>query len=136
MKRRITQEGVTPDRADRIIEGYRRKVIEGVPPRYAEANLKPEVLRAKRESEVENLVKTQAERWHLPVAAVQKVMSKDVKRLRDNAHLLPQMMVQKHYAKLKELSGKAYTNRRTAQSPLAAALVNSGAELNLKSTDS
>lgn len=124
--RRITQEGVTPDRAERIIEKYKDKVVSGVPPRYAEAHLKPEVLRAKRESEIDGLVKSLAERFHLPVETVESVVSKAIVRLHANPRLLVQVVVREHEPKLRKLSDEAYIERRTTKSPMAAALVKSG----------
>lgn len=134
--RRLAQEGVTPERAAKIIEIYKEKVIAGVPPRYAEANLKPEVLQAKRDSQVDNIAKSLAARFHLPVSTVEAVVSKSVQRLRANNHLLPQVVMQKHEAELTKLSLEAYNSRRASQSPLAAALVSTGAGFYHKDTAS
>lgn len=136
VKRRITQEGVTPSRADKIIEQYKEKVAKGVPYRYAETSLKAEVLRAKRDSEVDGLVKSLAERFHLPVSVVEPLLAKSVKRLRDFPHVLVSWEVSKHESKLRKLSDEAYTNRRATQSPMAAALVKSGALASHKAKDS
>lgn len=136
VRRRITQEGVTPNRADKIVEQYKEKVAKGVPYRYAETSLKSEVLRAKRDSEVDGLVKSLAERFHLPVSVVEPLLAKSVTRLRDNPHVLVTWEVRKHEAQLERLSAEAYTNRRATSSPMAAALVKSGAVAHHKAKDS
>lgn len=127
VRRRIIQGGVTTERAAKLVDKYREKLEEGVPPRYAEVSIKPDVLLARRESEVETLAQSLADRFHLPLKTVEKVLAKDIKRLRTNPHLLVKCVAQKHENKLKSLSLEAYNNRRTSVSPLANALVKAGA---------
>lgn len=122
---KLIQEGVSEGRAEVIKNIFTSKVKKGVPPGYAERHIQPEVLQAKRASEIDRLGANLAARFHLPVEQVELIVARDVRRLRENPRLLVQLVIQKHEAKLTKLSREAYNNRRASKSTMAAALVRS-----------